>query len=147
MDWKTFIAQIINTLAWPIVLIIFLYFFKEQIQNLIRSLTKLTIGNNTAVFGKEKAAEEVSSKNKDEQTDSEEESSISKKDILSIPDDDFEFMQAIAENKNFMPVSESEIFKYNSLVNHGYFDKGQDNEYKPTNKGAEIIAVLKSIYH
>jgi len=134
-------------LVWPIALIIFLFFFKEQIENLIKSLTKLTIGNSTAVFGKEKLAKEISSQSTVEKTNPKEQSTISKEDILSIPDDDYEFMQEIAENISFMPASKSDVFKYNSLVNHGYFDKERDNEYKPTQKGAEIIAALKSIYY
>ncbi len=122
MDWKTFAVQIINTLAWPIVLLIFLYFFKEQIQGLIKSLTKLTIGNASAVFSKEQLANEIS-KSTVEKTNSEESSAMSREDILSIPDDDYEFMQEIAGNENFMPINKSEVFKYNSLVNNGYSEK------------------------
>jgi len=147
MDWKMFTVQITNTLVWPIVLLIFLYFFKEQIQNLIKSLTKLTIGNSSAIFGKEMVAKQVSAESSVDKTKPEKPSALSEEDILSIPDDDYEFMQKIAGNKNFMPINKGESFKYNSLVNHGYFEKVQDNVYKPIKKGAEIIATLKSIYY
>jgi hypothetical protein len=147
MDWKSFFVEIINTLVWPIVLLIFICFFKEQIRSLIKSLTKLTIGNASAVFDKEKLAEKISIKNAGKEADSEKQFFVSKEDILSIPDNDYEFMQEIAGNVDFMPTDKSEGFKYNSLINHGYFEKDQENVYKPTKKGAEILAALKSIYY
>ncbi len=147
MDWKTFLAEIINTLVWPIVLLIFFYFFKEPIQSLIKTLTKLTVGNASAVFDKEKSAEIISIKNTAQEADSEKQFFVSKEDILNIPDNDYEFMQKIAGNINFMPTDKSDSFKYNSLINQGYFEKDHENVYKPTKKGAEILAALKSIYH
>jgi len=147
MDWKTFFVGLIDTLVWPIVLLIFIYFFKEQIQSLIEKLTKVTIGNSTATFGKEALAEKISSESAVQETESEIPPVMSKEDILNIPDDDYEFMQEIAGNVNFMPTNKSEAFKYNSLVNQGYFKKYQENVYKPTDKGTEILAALKSIYY
>ncbi|MDO6842148.1 hypothetical protein Q4602_21970 [Paraglaciecola chathamensis] len=147
MDWKTFIVQIINTLVWPVVLLVFLYIFKEQIQGLLKSLTKLTVGNASAIFSKEKLAEKFSNKSSGEKMNSEEPSAMSREDILNIPDEDYDFMQAIAANENFMPINKNDVFKYNSLVNHGYFEKEEDDVYKPTKKGTEIIAALKSIYY
>jgi hypothetical protein len=63
-----------------------------------------------------------------------------------MPDDDFEFIQETAGNKKIMPINKNDVFKYNSLVNYGYFEKEQDSVYKPTKKAGEIIVALKSIY-
>lgn len=147
MDWKTFFVEVMNILIWPAILLIFLYYFKQQIQGLIKSISKLTIGNASAVFGKERLAEKISSKNSVQEDGQEKSSVMSREDILNIPDEDYEFMQEIAGNVSFMPTDKSEAFKYNSLVNHGYFEKEQNDVYKPTKKGTEIIAALKSIYY
>jgi len=113
----------------------------------MKSISKLTIGNASAEFGKERLAKEISSKNDEQDSQQEKLSGMSRKDILSIPDEDYEFMQKIAGNIKFMPSDKGEVFKYNSLVNHGYFKKEDNDEYKPTEKGSEIISALKSIYH
>lgn len=148
MGWKAFTVEVVNTVAWPIVVLIALYLYKEPIKELLKSLSQLKIGNVSASFGKKILAREISSKNEEETEDSfAEEPVMTKNEILEIPDDDYEFMQAIAGNQKFMPVSKNEVFKYNSLVNNGYFLKEQDYVYKPTKKGAEILSALKSIYY
>lgn len=146
MDWKTFTVQVINTVAWPVVVLMGLYLFKDSIKELLKSLSQLKIGNATVLFGKKILAREISNKSKTEDS-STEVTTLSKEEILEIPDDDYEFMQAIAGNQKFMPVSKNEVFKYNSLVNHGYFVKDQNNVYQPTKNGAEILSVLNSIYY
>ena len=146
MDWKTFAIQVVNTVAWPVVVLIGLYLFKDPIKELLKSLSQLKIGNASVLFGKKMLAKEISNKSKAEDG-STEVAALSKEEILEIPDDDYEFMQAIAGNHKFMPVIKNEVFKYNSLVNHGYFVKDQENMYQPTKKGAEILSVLKSIYY
>ncbi|MGM0641857.1 MAG: hypothetical protein ACQESN_10585 [Thermotogota bacterium] len=113
----------------------------------MKSISKLTIGSASAEFGKKRLAKEISSKNDEQDTQQEKPPVMSREDILSIPDEDYEFMQKIAGNVKFMPSDKGESFKYNSLVNHGYFQKEDNDEYKPTEKGSEIISALKSIYH
>ncbi len=41
MDWKTFIAQIINTMAWPLVVIFIIYQLKDRLAELLPRLKKL----------------------------------------------------------------------------------------------------------
>jgi len=41
MDWKTFIAQIINTAAWPLVVIFVIYQLKDRLAELLPRLKKL----------------------------------------------------------------------------------------------------------
>lgn len=145
MDNKTFIVQIVNTVAWPIVILVSLWIFKESIKTLINSLSELKIGNNSALFDKKILVDKVFSKNTLDNVESSP-PALSEEDVLGIPDNDYEFMREIAKNKNFMPTNKNEVFKYNSLVNHGYFEK-EDSAYKPTKKGTVIIDALKSMYY
>ena len=148
MEWKTFIIHITDSLAWPILILIIILVFKEQFNSLIKSVSELRIGNAAAVFGKNVLVNTIHP-SQSVQESTTEQSKITKDEILSIPDDDYEFLIEIANNVNFMPTSKSETFKYNSLVNNGYFEKDekQDNVYKPTKKGEKIINALKSIYY
>jgi len=148
MEWKTFIVHITDTLAWPALILIIVLVFKEQFISLIKSVSELRIGNAAAFFGKTVLANTIHP-SQSVQESTTEQSEMTKDEILSIPDDDYEFLIEIANNVNFMPTSKSEIFKYNSLVNNGYFEKNekQNNVYKPTKKGEEIIKALKSIYY
>lgn len=134
-------------MAWPFVLVTFIILFKEQIQELVKNISELKFGKASAVFGKQVLANKVSQKEKTESEKQEQAPSLTEEDIFNIPDDDYEFMQEISSNEAFMPVNEKQTFKYNSLVNHGYFTQGEAGSYKPTKQGAEILAALKSIYH
>lgn len=147
MDWKTFIVEIAKAIVWPFVLVTFILLFKTQIQELIKSISELKFGKASAVFGKQILANKVSQQERTENEKQEQAPSLTGEDIYNIPDDDYEFMQEISSNEAFMPVNEKQAFKYNSLVNHGYFTKGDSGSYKPTKQGAEILAALKSIYH
>lgn len=147
MDWKLFFVEIVQVLIWPTLLLIALLLFKEQVRELLGSISKLTVGNASAEFGKMMLAKEILPQNKTQKKENGCSSNMSKEEIFNIPDEDYEFMMKIAANKNFMPTDKREIFKYNSLVNHGYFTKEDNDEYKPTGKGSEIIGALKSIYH
>ncbi|MEJ2621914.1 MAG: hypothetical protein P8163_17160 [Candidatus Thiodiazotropha sp.] len=62
---------------------------------------------------------EVSANEKSESRANESNVSLTKEDIFNIPDDDYVFMQEISANEAFMPTSEDQIFRYNSLVSHG----------------------------
>jgi predicted transcriptional regulator len=110
-------------------------------------MDQLKIGRYSVVLGKNLLANTVANKKVEEATNAEE-LVMTREDIFNIPDNDYEFMQKIANNVSFYPTNESEVFKYNSLVNHGYFekDKTKSEVFKPTKKGNEIIAALKSIY-
>lgn len=147
MDWKTFIVEIVKVMAWPGVIFTFFYLFKAQIQELFKSLSELKIGKASIVFGKQILANKVSKKERSEGGDQEHNSSLTEEEIMNITDDDYEFMREISKNEAFMPASDVQIYKYNSLVNHGYFIKVESGSYKPTAKGLEILSVLKSIYH
>lgn len=157
MDWKTFSVEIVKISIWPFFIFIFICFFRQQIQDLMKSISKLTIGNASAEFGKARLAKKIASKNDTQEKipprnveqgiQQKETSELSREDILGIPDDDYEFMQKIAGNVKFMPTGKDEVYKYNSLVTHGYFCKLNGDEYKPTKTGTEIITALKSIYH
>lgn len=147
MDWKTFIVEIAKAMAWPFVLVAFIFLFKAQIQELIKSISELKFGKASAVFGKQVLANKVAQREMAESDKQEQMPSLTEEDIYNIPDDDYEFMQEISSNEAFMPVSEKQSFKYNSLVNNGYFTQGEAGSYKPTKQGAEILAALKSIYH
>ncbi len=148
MDWKTFIVEITKAMAWPFVIAAFFYMFKFQIQELFKNISELKFGKASVLFGKQILANKLSSQYKETESENQETTpSLTKEDIYNIPDDDYEFMQEISANEAFMPVSEKQSFKYNSLVNHGYFTKGEAGSYKPTKQGAEIMAALKAIYH
>lgn len=41
MDWKTFIAQIINTLAWPVVVVFIILQLKDKLTELIPRLKRI----------------------------------------------------------------------------------------------------------
>ena len=41
MDWKTFIAQMVNTMAWPLVVIFIIYQLKDRLAELLPRLKKL----------------------------------------------------------------------------------------------------------
>ena len=41
MDWKTFIAQIINSIAWPLVVVFIVYQLKDRLAELLPRLKKL----------------------------------------------------------------------------------------------------------
>lgn len=147
MDWKSFIVEIVQVLIWPALLFVFLFLFKKQVRELLGSISKLTVGNSSAEFGKKMLAKEINPQNTKKDNPNGCTSKVSKEDVFNIPDDDYEFMMKIAANKNFMPTDKREVFKYNSLVNHGYFTKEDNDKYMPTLKGSEIIGALKSIYH
>ena len=74
---------------------------------------------------------------------------LTREEIMSISDEDYEFMRKIANNKGFMPKNSDEVFKYNSLINNGYFRKAENNDgaYEPTGKGQSILSALKNIYY
>lgn len=147
MDWKTFIVEITKAMVWPLVIAALFFLFKTQIQELIKNISELKFGKASAVFGKQILANKVSKHERVESEKQENAPSLTKEDIFNISDDDYEFMQEISANEAFLPVSEKQSFKYNSLVNHGYFTQGEAGCYKPTEQGAEILAALKSIYH
>lgn len=146
MDCKTFIVQMVDTLAWPVLILTIIFFFKDQFKNLINSVSELKVGNSAVSFSKKMVASTITKKSTSE-TSITAEPAMTEEEILNIPDDDYEFMQKVANNKSFMPTNESEKFKYNSLVNNGFFEKKEDEVYEPTKKGREIIDVLKSIYY
>ncbi|WP_413479703.1 hypothetical protein [Vibrio hibernica] len=146
MDWKTFIVEITRAIAWPLIIVAFFCVFKVQIQELFKNISELKFGKASAVFGKQILANKVSQHEKTESEKQETTSSrLTKEDIYNIPDDDYVFMQEISANEEFMPVNEKQSFKYNSLVNHGYFTQEKAGCYKPTKLGGEILAALKSI--
>ncbi|WFE68810.1 hypothetical protein P8S54_00495 [Thiomicrospira sp. R3] len=142
MEWKIFFLEILKASIWPAFLLTLLLLFKKQLRELLEKISKFQVGNTSVEFGKKILAKEVSERRQA----TEYTPSLTREDIFNIPDEDYEFMIKISENSKFMPVEKSDKFRYNSLVNNGYFiiDNG---EYKPTDKGAEIIAALKSIYH
>ena len=146
MDWKTFIVELAKASAWPFVLLVSIFMFKAQIQSLIKNISELKFGKASVNFAKQVLANKVSQCAKEECEKQERLSSLTEEDIYNIPDDDYEFMQEIASNEAFMPENERQSFKYNSLVNHGYFTREIKGSYKPTRKGAEILAALNSIY-
>ncbi len=41
MDWKTFFSNIISSVAWPLVVVIFLFLFKRQVIEIVKSIAKL----------------------------------------------------------------------------------------------------------
>lgn len=146
MDCRTFIVQILNILIWPTLILTIVFYFKEELKKLINSISELKIGNFSIAIEKRVLAHVLQNPNFFQETSSEK-PELTREEILNIPDEDYEFMQKIANNTNFLPTSENEVFKYNSLVNHGYFVQHKDGAYEPTTKGDEIIKALKSIYY
>jgi hypothetical protein len=51
MDWLTFISKLFDTLAWPTVVLIVFFTFKEKLTDLIPFLRKLKIKDIEAEFG------------------------------------------------------------------------------------------------
>ncbi|MCM2681112.1 hypothetical protein [Echinimonas agarilytica] len=66
MDWKTFIAQIIGSIAWPIVVIIIVWLLKDKLGELLPRLKKLKHKETEFEFA-EKITELVSERKEDEQ--------------------------------------------------------------------------------
>lgn len=72
MDWKTFIASVISSLAWPGILAIVFIRYHSEILNLIRSLKTIKAGEvelsfNDGVQELQKIAEDLENKNLDEE--------------------------------------------------------------------------------
>jgi len=147
MDWKTFIVEFTKATAWPLLIVTSFFLFKTQIQEIIKNISELKFGKVSAVFSKERLATSISEKDKEESNNEEGSLSLTKEDIFNIPDDDYVFMQEISVNKAFMPINQNQKFKYNSLVNNGYFTQKDSGDYQPTKLGKEILTSLKSIYH
>jgi hypothetical protein len=145
VDYKTFIVQIVNILVWPVLILTIIFYFKEELRKFLKSISELKIGHFSIVLEKNIVANAIYNSSIVKE-DVSEKPEMTREEIFNIPDDDYEFMQKIANNESFMPTNQSEVFKYNSLVNHGYFEK-VDDIYKPTKKGQEIITALKSIYY
>jgi hypothetical protein len=147
MDRKTFIVEFTKATAWPLLIVTSFFLFKTQIQEIIKNISELKFGKVSAVFSKERLATSISKKDKEESNNEGDSLSLTEEDIFNIPDDDYVFMQEISVNEAFMPINENQKYKYNSLVNNGYFTKKDSDDYQPTKLGKEILTSLKSIYH
>ena len=53
MDWLTFISKLVEALAWPAVVVGVLWFLKEHLPELARSVRKLKFSDLEVEFGKE----------------------------------------------------------------------------------------------
>ena len=67
MDWKTFIVEIVKSIAWPILLLFFLFFFKKQLGKILEELSKYPYfrwkrGENEFEIGVKKVFEETRNK-------------------------------------------------------------------------------------
>ena len=45
MDWKSFVVEITNNLAWPIVTIIIILLFRKSLINLTKRISKIETSN------------------------------------------------------------------------------------------------------
>src|SRR5713101_1161073 len=53
MDWKAFIAAIVGSLAWPIVVFMLLIFLRKQLVGLAERLQEFSLGGAKATFEKQ----------------------------------------------------------------------------------------------
>jgi Sec-independent protein translocase protein TatA len=70
MDWKTFFSNIISSVAWPLVVVIFLFLFKSQLIEIVKSIAKLIerIKEAEAEYGDKKikfTVDEIQNKTRD----------------------------------------------------------------------------------
>jgi len=64
MDWKTFISEIVTSIAWPVVLLFFIFLFRKQFGIILDELSKypylrLKRGENEFEIGVKKILEET----------------------------------------------------------------------------------------
>lgn len=57
MDWLTFISKMTSSLAWPIVVLLVLFYGKDDFMRLLRVLKSIKLGNNIEATFSEKAEE------------------------------------------------------------------------------------------
>lgn len=64
MDWKTFISEIVKSVAWPVVLLFFIFLFRKQFGIILAELSKYPYfrwkrGENEFEIGVKKVSEET----------------------------------------------------------------------------------------
>lgn len=149
MEIANLVLEYIKVLAWPLLLLFVLIYFRSSILSLLEKLAELSVGGENGFNLKLRAAVQVQiaeseNTSKSDQCEQPKQSSL----ILSLPDVDFLYLDSLAKipiKSIYFPSSSDDIQKLNSLAEYGVMKRKSMSEFELTEIGEKLLVSLKHI--
>lgn len=145
MEVARLILNYIEVLIWPTVLLFALVSFKKPIVSLLGTVGELSVGGDKGFKLKMQAIQKAAGATNSESEDSQRGVDLSEI-ILSLPDNDFIFLDSLAEHpqKNtYFPTTGQEYRHFQSLADYGVFNRKSLSEFELTEIGKQILENVK----
>ena len=137
-----YILEFTKVLAWPITIFISLLIFRKEVKSVISMITEVKFGNISVLINKLK----LEAKIRESEHDTVKKENIEPiTNIFDLSDEDFIFLEKIKKQNQYNVTSEEEKYRFNSLVNEGYFTKKDDGTYEVTASAKDIVGEMRNL--
>jgi len=146
------VLDYIKVVIWPFTALFCVFIFKDQIFKLISKITELNVEAKGLKL-KLQLSKKILEKQPSLTHQLTENTEIKNKRldpsiIWEIADKDFMFLDTLSKKElleEYFPVSKEEEYRFNSLVNEGFFTKQKDLKFAPTHKGRDLLKHFKEL--
>lgn len=145
MEVARLILNYIEVLVWPAVLLFALVSFRKPIVSLLGTVGELSVGGDKGFKLKMQAIQKAASATHPESENSQSGLDLSEI-IFSLPDNDFIFLDSLAEHprrKTYVPTTGQEYRHLQSLADYGVFNRKSLSEFELTEIGKQILENVK----
>lgn len=144
MEVAELIVEYLKVLIWPLFAVFFVLTFKPSIVELIKKISELQFGGDKGL----RLKLETVGKMLEKVTPTASTSNVPPSFLLSLPDDDFLFLDKIAKDKVkdiYLPSNGKEYKAFASLCEYGVFEQKSMSEFKPTKMGVELLEQIQKL--
>jgi hypothetical protein len=144
MEIAEIILEYLKVLLWPLFAVFFVLTFKSSITDLIKKISELQFGGDKGL----RLKLETVGKMLEKVTPAASTSNVPPSFLLSLPDDDFLFLDRIANNKVkevYLPSNGKDYKAFVSLSEYGVFEQKSMSEFKPTKVGVELLEQIQKL--
>jgi hypothetical protein len=144
MEITEIILEYLKVLLWPMFAVFFVLTFKSSITDLIKKISELQFGGDKGL----RLKLETVGKMLEKVSPAASTSNVPPGFLFSLPDDDFLFLDKIANDKIkevYLPSNGKDYKAFVSLSEYGVFEKKSMSEFKPTKIGVELLEQIQKL--
>ncbi len=147
MEIANLVLEYIKVLAWPLLILFVVVYFKSSIAFLLEKMAELNVGGENGFNLKLRAAGKIAERESiliDDQIEIPKQSNL----ILSLPDEDFLYLNSLAKKSIkpiYFPNSSEELGKLSSLAEYGVMKRKSMSEFELTEIGKNLLASLEKL--